>query len=232
MLVIPRLEVLGGRCARTGDARSSKSDDALNVARWWTTEGFSRLQFVDRDAQAGRRPNLSLLEDVARDMGVEVDISAASESAEQIESCLDAGAGRVILGPRAVAEFDWLASAANTFPGALIVETSINARRAVMRGWVRSLPIDLLDLVEELAGVPLGGLFITSREGARADGLELALLEDVVEACGFPVLVEDTQPTDARLRAFENRGLAGVVIPGDALATVLDARSVANEFGR
>ncbi len=32
------------------------------------------------------------------------------------------------------------------------------------------------------------------------------------------------------LRAFEHRGLGGVIVPAVALATALDARAVANEF--
>ncbi len=230
MLVIPKLEVAGGICVRTGEPGASLPGDPAATAGRWSSEGFSRVQVADLDALAGRRSNLVAMETIARDGSVEVDVAAGSESVEQIESCLDAGASGVILGPRALAEFEWLESAVGLFPGMLMIETNLSARRVVTRGWVRTLPVDLLDLAEELGGLALGGLVVASRE--PADGLELALLEDVAEACAFPVLVEDNQPTVSALRAYEHRGIAGVVVPGDALAAMLDVRSVASEFGR
>jgi len=229
MLVIPRLELVGGVASRIASLGALGSDDPLAAARAWAADGFSRLQVVDRDAIAGRGSNLRLAEAVGRDGAIEVDLSAGSNSAEQIEACIDAGASRVVLGARALTEDDWLRSVAETFPGALIVETMVRERRVVTRGWVRTLPIDLLDLVDDLDGVPVAALVVAAPAGG---GPELAHLEDVVEGCAFPVFVEDHHPTMSALRAFEHRGLAGVVIPGGSLATALDPRSVGNEFGR
>jgi phosphoribosylformimino-5-aminoimidazole carboxamide ribotide isomerase len=232
MLVVPKLELVNGATPRLGDAGALGSEDPLTAARAWAAEGFSRLQIVDRDAVTGRGSNLGLIEIIGRDHAAEFDVVAGTDSSESIEACIDAGANRVVLGPRALAEPDWLASVVETFPGTLIVGTSVRERRVVTRGWVRTLPIDLLDLADELAGVPLAGLLVTALDRAGDNGLELALLEDVVEACELPVFVEDAQLSRSDLRAFENRGLAGVVVPAFALATSLDARGVANEFGR
>jgi phosphoribosylformimino-5-aminoimidazole carboxamide ribonucleotide (ProFAR) isomerase len=231
MLVVPKLELAGGACAPLGDAGALGSNEPLTVIRAWVAEGFSRLQVVDRDALAGRGSNMRLIEVIGRDGSIDLDLVVGADSTEQIEECLEAGASRVVLGPRALAEGDWLASVADSFPGTLMVETSVRERRVVTRGWVRTLAVDLLDLVADLGGVPLAGLLVTSLDGAAGDGLELAFLEDVVDAYELPVFVEETRPTMNDLRAFEHRGLAGVVVPGPTLATLLDARLVASEFG-
>jgi phosphoribosylformimino-5-aminoimidazole carboxamide ribotide isomerase len=230
MIVIPKLELLGGAQAHHGVAGPMVSHDPVGTARAWAAAGFSRLHVVDSDAVAGRGSNARQVEAIARDSGLEVQVASGSESTDQIEACLDAGATRVVLGPRALAELDWLGSTAETFPGALIVETTVRERRVVTRGWVRTLPVDLLDLVEDLGGIPLAALFVTSLDGADGGGLELALLEDVVGACAFPVLAEDDRPTMSGLYALEHRGLGAVVIPDSAFATELDPRSVAAEF--
>ena len=222
MIVIPKIELAGG--AVTGDA-----PDHVPVSRRWSELGYSRLQLVDRDAIAGFSSNGALIEPLARDAGLEIDLSAGDESLERLEASLELGATRVIVGPRGLAELDWLAAVADTFPGSLMLESSVRERRVVTRGWVRTLPIDLLDLVEELNGVPLAGLLITSPE-AGADGVELGLLEDVADACECPVFVEEGRTTMTDLYALENRGLAGVVIPARAFVEELDARSVAREF--
>lgn len=226
MLVIPRLELFGGTRARGDSARALKWDDAVAAARAWTAEGYSRLQVVERDPRE-RGSNLSLVENLARDGGVEIDVSAGADSMDQIESWIDAGASRVVLGSRALAENDWLRSTAETFPNALIVDTNGRELREMTRGWVRTRSIDLRDLADDLDGLPIAGLIVAAPAGSAPT---LWLLEDVAELCSFPVLTEELHPTMSALRAFEHRGLGGVVVPAAALATALDPRAVANEF--
>jgi phosphoribosylformimino-5-aminoimidazole carboxamide ribotide isomerase len=95
------------------------------------------------------------------------------------------------------------------------------------------MPVDILDVVEELGSLPLGGLLVTAvhREGQML-GTDLPLMEDVVEASNFPVFASGGVATMQDLRALEHRGLAGVVI-GMALYTgALDPIVVAGEFGQ
>jgi len=226
MLVIPRLELLGGASASGKSAGALRSDDAVVAARAWAAEGYSRLQVVERDSR-GRGSNLSVVENIARDGGVEIDVSAGADSMDQIESWIDAGASRVILGARALAEEDWLRSTAETFPNALIVGTNGRELRETTRGWVRTRSIDLRDLADDLDGLPIAGLIIAAPARSAP---ELGLVEDVAEVCSFPVLMEELHPTMSALRAFEHRGVGGVVVPAAALATALDPRAVANEF--
>ena len=65
MLVIPRLELLGGARPRGDSAHILRSDNAVVAARAWAAEGYSRLQVVERDSKE-RRSNLGLVEDLAR----------------------------------------------------------------------------------------------------------------------------------------------------------------------
>jgi phosphoribosylformimino-5-aminoimidazole carboxamide ribotide isomerase len=115
----------------------------------------------------------------------------------------------------------------------IAVTTDVRDRRVVRRGWVRTLPVDILDLVEELNTVPLCELIVTVRTlegGLRFN--DLALLEDVAERSRCPVLVAGGIGSMQDLRALEHRGIAGVVIGADRLlASPADAQDIAREFG-
>jgi phosphoribosylformimino-5-aminoimidazole carboxamide ribotide isomerase len=226
MLVIPRLELHGRAKTRAAAGDGLGSDDPISAARAWTAEGYTRLQVAHRDRAVFRR-DLSLVDSLARDSGLEIDVWAEADSADQIESWIDSGVSRVVLGARALTDEDWLRSTAETFPHALIVDASGRERRVTTRGWVRTASIDLRDLAEDLDGLPIAGLIVAAPAGSAQ---ELGLLEDVAEACSFPLLAEEPHPTMSALRAFEHRGLGGVVVPAVALATALDARAVAREF--
>ena len=112
-----------------------------------------------------------------------------------------------------------------------MVACDVRERRVTTRGWARTLPVDILDVVEELNGLSLGALLVTAvhREG-QMRGTDLPLMEDVAEASRVPVLASGGVATMQDLRALEHRGIAGVVI-GMALYTgALDPVVVAGEF--
>jgi phosphoribosylformimino-5-aminoimidazole carboxamide ribotide isomerase len=59
---------------------------------------------------------------------------------------------------------------------------------------------------------------------------ELSLLEDIAEACEFPVLAAGGISSLSDLRALEHRGIAAAVMTADTFTGEVDARWVAREF--
>jgi phosphoribosylformimino-5-aminoimidazole carboxamide ribotide isomerase len=164
--------------------------------------------------------------------GVPVQVGGGVRTDERVEDLLAAGASRVIVGTRALEEREWLTELALRHPHELLVACDVRARRVTTRGWAHTLPVDILDVVEDLNGLPLGGLLVTAvhKEG-QLGGTDLPLMEDVVEASSFPVYASGGVTSMQDLRALEHRGLAGAVI-GMALYTgSLDPVVVAGEFG-
>lgn len=235
MIAIPAIDLRDGACVQlVGGSYADERvrlPDPLAVARRWTDEGFTRLHVVDLDAATGAGSNFPLIESLLADTTGEIQVGGGIRSTEQIEQLFEAGADRIVVGTRAIEEPEWLAQVASLYPGLLVVAADVRERRVVTRGWARTLPFDILDLVEELNGHPLGGLLVTAvhLEG-QMRGTDLALMEDVAEASRFPVIASGGIATVADLRALEHRGMAGAVI-GMALYTgALDARAVAQEF--
>jgi phosphoribosylformimino-5-aminoimidazole carboxamide ribotide isomerase len=192
--------------------------------------GFRRIHVTDTDAIAGTGSNSVLVDDIIRDGAIEVQVSDAAESSDRIEQVVAAGAVRVVVGPRGLEEPDWLSGAAELYPGLLIVASDVRERRVVTRGWVRSMPIDVLDLISELNDLPLGGLLV-SPGGDNGGGFDLSLLEDIADASEFPVMADGGVSTMNDLRALEHRGVSAVLIGGALYSGELDARHVAMEFG-
>ena len=230
MIAIPAVDLRGGLCAqRVAGEAIQASPDPVEVATQWTRVGFRRLHVWDLDAVAGT--NEAVVDDVLRCANCEVQIAGAVDSGDTIQRLLDAGASHVVLGDRATDDPPWLESVAASFPGQLIVATDVRERRVNTRGWVRTLPVDILDVVEELNGLALAGILVLARhrQGAMR-GTDLNLMEDVAEASTVPVFAAGGVTTMDDLRALEHRGLAGAII-GMALYTgALDPRTVVSEF--
>lgn len=236
MIAIPAVDLRGGACVQlvggSYDRERVRLENPAEVARSWTRYGFRRLHVVDLDAATGRGRNVGVIREILHDTPAEVQVGGGIRESDQIEDLLDDGASRIVLGTRALEEAEWLAEVAEDFPGQVIVAADVRDRRLVTRGWARILPSDVLDFVEELNGLPLGGLLVTAvhREG-QMQGVDLPLMEDVAEASHVPVLASGGVASVRDLRALAHREIAGVVI-GMALYTgALDPWEVAGEFG-
>jgi phosphoribosylformimino-5-aminoimidazole carboxamide ribotide isomerase len=235
MIAIPAVDLRAGACVQlvggAYDRERVRLENPAEVARSWTRYGFRRLHVVDLDAATGRGANTAVIREILHDTPAEVQVGGGIREGDQIDDLLSDGASRVVLGTRALEEPEWLAEVAEDFPGQVIVAADVRDRRLVTRGWARTLPADVLDFVEELHGLPLGGLLVTAvhREG-QMQGVDLPLMEDVAEASHVPVLASGGVASVRDLRALAHREIAGVVI-GMALYTgALDPWEVAGEF--
>ncbi len=236
MIAIPAVDLREGACVQLvgGSYQNERVrlDRPIDVARGWEHHGFHRLHVVDLDAATERGSNLELVRSIIAEVGIPVQVGGGVRSGSLAEELLEAGASGVVVGTRAIEEPEWLAELAARHPGEIIVACDVRERRLTTRGWARTLPMDILDLVDELNSLPLGGLLVTAvhLEG-QLQGTDLPLMEDVAEASNVPVLASGGVTTMADLRALEHRGLAGAVI-GMALYTgALDPVAVAGEFG-
>src|SRR3954469_15894629 len=166
MIAIPSVDLRSGVCVQPTAADRQEQGAALGhpvtVARSWANAGFHRVHVLDLDADSGNGSNASLVEDIIRDGALDVQAGGGVQSTDQIERFVDAGATRIVLGSRALDEPAWLASASEAFSGLLVVGTDVRERRVVRRGWVRTLPLDIFDVIEDLNGLPLGGLLLSA----------------------------------------------------------------------
>jgi phosphoribosylformimino-5-aminoimidazole carboxamide ribotide isomerase len=235
MIAIPAIDLREGACVQlvggSYAAERVRLDDPLAVAQQWSTCGFARLHIVDLDAATGRGTNKLVVRNILREQGAEVQVGGGLRTTGDVESMLEDGARYAIVGTRALEDLDWLAEVAIESPGEIILAADVRERRIVTQGWQRTLSLNVLDLMGEIVALPLAGMLVTAvhREGQML-GVDLPLMEDVVESVGFPVLAAGGVGGMNDLWALSDRGVAGVVI-GMALYTgALDPNVVAREF--
>jgi phosphoribosylformimino-5-aminoimidazole carboxamide ribotide isomerase len=241
MMVIPALDLREGACVQLVGGEYEREqiriDDPAHVLRTWARYGFTRVHMVDLDGATGRGSNRALVHDLLREAAALpsflAQVGGGIRTTERVEELFADGAGAVIVGTRAVEEPEWLREIAHANPGEIIVALDVRERRVVTRGWARTLPRNVVDMVEELNALPLGGILVTAvhKEG-QLQGTDLPLMEDVAEAADCPVFASGGITTISDLRALEDRGVAAAVL-GMALYTgVLDPWSIAEEFAQ
>jgi len=235
MIAIPALDLRGGACVQLAagsyDQEVIRIPDPVGVAIAWRQYGFRHLHVVDLDGVSGRGNNSAEIQGILGATDAEVQVGGGIRSADLIQHALNDGAQRVIIGTRALEDPDWLAEMTSVFPGFIVVAADVRDRKVLSHGWTRTQPMLVLDLIQDLNGLPLAGVLVTAvhREEAMR-GTDLPLMEDVADAAEFPVYASGGLGTIGDLRALADRGVAAAVI-GMALYTgAMDPWAVAEEF--
>lgn len=226
MIIIPAIDLPHPDHFRPDQARHPR-----DLVQEWEWLGFQRVHLVEPEATDRRPLNRRQAEELLRDIHVDIQVAGDIRSADDVEVLIAAGATGVVLGSRAIDEPEWLASTVTSFPDLLIVETAARERRVRSRGWVRTLPVDVRDMADDLADFPLAGLLITFPDEASIDHADLALVEDLSERLTFPVIVSGGSQTMATLRDLEFRGVNATIIDAARLTESFDVQTLARDFG-
>lgn len=239
MMVIPAVDLRGGRCVRLREGRPEAetvfSDDPVAVARRWAELGAQRLHVVDLDgAFAGAPKQTELIRDLARHVTVPLQVGGGLRSIEAVEEVLAAGVGWAVLGTRAALDRAFLAEVCRRFPNRVIVAVDASEGRVAVDGWKRTLDLRAEAFAPEAARAGATAILYTdiARDGTES-GPNLERTRAVACAAGVPVLasggvasLEDLK----RLAAIA--GVAGAVV-GRALYTGgVDLRQAVAEVGR
>jgi phosphoribosylformimino-5-aminoimidazole carboxamide ribotide isomerase len=235
VIAIPALDLRGGACVQLAagsyDEELIRIPDPVGVAIAWRQYGFRHLHVVDLDGVAGRGNNDAVIRAILGATDVEVQVGGGIRSQDLIERCLNEGAQRVVIGTRAVEDPDWLAEMSVVFPGCIVVAADVRDRKILSHGWTRAHPKLVLDLVQDLNGLPLAGVLVTAvhREAAMR-GTDLPLMEDVAEAADFPVFASGGLGSLNDLRALADRGVSAAIIGIALYNGAMDPWAVADEF--
>jgi phosphoribosylformimino-5-aminoimidazole carboxamide ribotide isomerase len=233
MIAIPAVNLAERSLTRVprGVYASARADRPARTARAFADLGFTRLHLAD-GLTGSLNETEPAIEEIVRETDARIQVAGPS-SGSAIESMFRTGAEYIVVGSRSIEEPEWLADIADLYPESIVVATDIHDRRVVRRGWVQTLHVDILDLVEDLNCLPLGGILAS---GLQLDGptrnSDLGLVEDLTECSRVPLMVATKICTMNDLHVLEHRGAAAIVLGTDQLrAGVLDARAVAREFG-
>jgi phosphoribosylformimino-5-aminoimidazole carboxamide ribotide isomerase len=225
VLIVPALDIRGGRVVRLGEhgdfgrerAFADGPDQTVALARRYVDAGARRLHVVDLDAARGAGDNRALVGRLVSEAGAEVEVAGGVRSREIAERWLDTGAAAVVMGTAAVRDPALLARVAAAHPGRVLAALDVRGDRPAVTGWAEVADLTVLEVLARWADAPVAGLVVTSvdRDGTLG-GPDLALLAQVVGATRQPVTYSGGIASLADLRAVADAG-AGSVILGRSL---------------
>ena len=144
-----------------GRGRTKRPDDGGNIL--WRREGGRILHIVDLDgAFAGLPKNRQLIQEMVAAVGdMPVQVGGGIRSLEIIEAYLQVGVSRVIVGTKAIEDFEFLVNAAERFPQQILLGLDARNGAVATHGWDEDSGISALAFARKAAALPIAGIVYT-----------------------------------------------------------------------
>ena len=220
MILFPAIDIKDGACVRLeqgdmGRATVFQRDPAAQ-ARAFASLGFQYLHVVDLDgAFAGKPVNRAAVEQVIAATKVPLQLGGGIRNLGTIESWLQRGVTRVIIGTAAVRDPTLVRQAARLYPGRVAVALDARDGRVAVKGWAEALELSAFELARQFEDSGIAALIYTdvSRDGMLA-GLNLDAAIALSEAVKVPVIASGGLASIADVVALTQpraRKLAGAI---------------------
>lgn len=226
MIVIPAIDILGGRAVRLdkGEYGSSTTydDDPVEAARRWVDQGASLLHVVDLDgAREGSPANLEITARIVSGAGAPVQAGGGIRTLEGIQDLLEIGVSRVVIGTAAVRDPGFLAEALELAgPERVVVAADARNGEVAVEGWTEGSGLPATEAVELLGERGARRFLFTAIEtDGTMEGPDLQALTSVAEATPHRVIASGGIGSLSDLEILASRAPANVdsVIVGKAL---------------
>lgn len=222
MIIFPAIDIRGGKCVRLIQGDYSKEtiygDSAVEMARLWENKGAMYIHIVDLDgAKSGRSQNAHVIQQIAAEVNVPIQVGGGIRSMEVIRQYLSYGVTRVILGTSAIDNLSFVTKAAKAFPSKIAV--SLDARNGLLatEGWTETSSTKAVDILPVLEDIGIQTIVYTDiAKDGMLQGPNMDALIDIHTATSMDVIASGGVTTVQDITKLREQNLYGAIV-GKAL---------------
>ncbi len=192
MIVIPAIDLRGGKCVRMEQGDPTKSTtydgDPAERAKAFEAAGAARLHVIDLDGAFGSGENLSAVEGICKAVKIPVQTGGGLRALKHAEAAFSAGASEIILGTLLVEDERMARHIISRFPEKVIAGIDARGAEVATHGWQERTPVNRDALVKRVAqwGV-LRIIFTEIRRDGMGEGYDIEALNAVANAAEVKV---------------------------------------------
>ncbi len=225
MILFPAIDLKEGACVRLKlglmDQATVFNTDPASQARAFADAGAEWIHVVDLDgAFAGKPMNAHAVDQILKAALIPVQLGGGIRDMNTIESWLDHGVNRVILGTVALKNPALVRQACKAFPGRVAVGIDAKGGKVAVEGWAETSDMNVLDLALQFEDAGAAAIIYTDidRDGVLA-GPNVEATAALAEALSTPVIASGGVSCLDDLRKLKDRASSGIagVISGRAI---------------
>ena len=218
MLIYPAIDLFDGKAVRLykGDYAQMTvySDDPVSVALDFQNSGARWIHLVDlQGAKSGNTDNLSTIRAIQKATNLRCEVGGGIRSMETVETYLNAGIDRVILGTAAVTDNTFLQEAVQRWGEKIAVGIDIKDGFVAIKGWTEKSLLAAEEFFRHVQSVGVRTCICTdiSRDGAM-QGANHALYRSLSQAYHMDIIASGGVSTLEDVKILARLGLYGAII--------------------
>ncbi len=188
MKIIPAIDLMDGQVVRLykGDPtqKTVYSDNPVDVAKQWESDGADILHLVDLDATLGRGSNLDIIKKILDTVSISVEVAGGLRDKPLVLEMANLSK-RIVLGTLAFKDKSLLKSLLSELgPEKIVISVDHKDGKIVIHGWQQDTGIELISAMKEFLNMGFTEFLLTniSRDGTL-EGPDLKYLQ---QACVLP----------------------------------------------
>lgn len=218
MKLFPAIDLYDGKAVRLfkGDYNQMTvyGNDPLKIAKDFENAGAKFVHLVDLEgAKDGTTPNLPVVKKIVENTNLFTEIGGGIRSMDTIDTYINCGVDRVILGTAAVCDEEFLIAAVRKYGDKIAVGVDIKDGFVAIKGWVEKSEYDCFDFCQKMQDIGVKTIICTdiSKDGAM-QGTNRALYKELCNRFSLDITASGGVSSIDDIKALRELDLYGAII--------------------
>lgn len=237
MILYPAIDIRGGKCVRLTQGRYEEmtvfSDDPADIALKFQKDGAQYIHVVDLDGARGESSNRELISRMAKMIGIPVQTGGGIRTLKDIETVLESGVSRVILGTSAVQNPELVAQAVLRYKSRIAVGIDARDGYVAIEGWEKTSDFKAVEFAKKMESLGVKTIIYTDiATDGMMTGPNLSAMGEMLGHVGLEVIASGGVSSIEDLVSLREIGVHGAIV-GKALYTgAIDLKNALRALGR
>jgi len=218
MYLYPAIDLVQGKAVRLfkGDYTQMTvySDDPVSVAKDFQAAGSRHIHLVDLEgAKSGVPENLDTIKKIIAETDLFVEVGGGIRNMQTVETYLNTGVNRVILGTAAVTDPAFLETALQKYGEKIAVGVDLKDGFVAIKGWTETSELTADEFFARMEALGVKTIICTdiSRDGAMR-GTNLALYQQLQEKFRMDITASGGVSSMEDVKKLREMNLYGAII--------------------
>lgn len=222
MIIIPAIDIIGGRAVRLyqGDYRKKEivGNDILDIAKRFEKNGAKYIHLVDLDgAKKGKLVNKKIILNLAKELTIPVEVGGGIRNYKEVEELINHGVSRVILGTAALEDEEFVSRVVRDFGDKIAVGVDCKKGYICTKGWLEESNVHYIEFCKRMENIGVKNIILTdiSKDGTL-EGTNISMVKQLKEYVTANIIASGGVRDYYDIKKLNDLDIYGVII-GKAL---------------